>query len=329
MVYNHFNIETRFKIQAWKDLKLSKAEMARRLNKDYSSVLREIKNNSYDNGVYEARHANALARKRRKAGKKESKILLSNNGLRTALINGMKAKKSPEQIMGERKREGKSFVCHETVYEFIYSEQRDLIKFLRQKKGKYRRRHGTKKREKERELSKKRRIDERPREIEERMAVGHWEGDTVVSRYKENGIATYVERVSGYGKGIKLESLKAEELKEKTIKSLSLIPRKKRKTITCDNGSEFAEYETIENRLKMVFYFANPYHSWERGSNENWNGLLRQYFPKGTNFDKITQREIDKAVREINHRPRKRLNYLTPHQVFVKGMDPKDYCTSS
>jgi IS30 family transposase len=329
MAYHHFTTENRFKIQSWIEIGLSKAEMARRLEKDYSAVLEEIKNNSYDNGRYKALHAAALARRRRKEGKRKSKKLLCDKELKESLIKGLQKKKSPDQIMGERRLMGKSFVSVETVYSFIYSEERNLVSFLRQKKGKYRRRHGTKNRERARELTKKRRINDRPEEINERIVMGHWEGDTVVGKNKQNGIATYVERVSGYGKGIKLEKVRAEELKDKTVKSFSSLSKKKRKTITYDNGSEFAEYEIIEKETGMEIYFANAYHSWERGTNENWNGLLRQYFPKETDFDTISQKEINKAVREINNRPRKRLSYLTPYQVFVKEMNPKDYGASN
>lgn len=329
MAYHHFTIENRFKIQAWIEIGLSKAEMSRRLEKDYSAMLSEIKNNSYDNGIYKALHANALSRRRRKEGKRKSKKLLCDDELRKSLIKGMNKKKSPDQIMGERKLNGKSSVSVETVYSFIYSEAKNLIPLLRQKKGKYRRRHGTKNRERARELTKKHRIDDRPLEINERIVMGHWEGDTVVGKNKQNGVATYVERVSGFGKGIKLEKVRAEELKDKTVKSFSSLSRKKRKSITYDNGTEFAEHEAIEKETGMDIYFANAYHSWERGTNENWNGLLRQYFPKGIDFDTVSQKEIDKAVREINNRPRKRLNYLTPYQVFVKEMNPKDYCVSN
>ena len=329
MAYHHFTTENRFKIQSWIEIGLSKVEMARRLKKDYSAVLEEIKNNSYDNGRYKALHATALARRRRKEGKRKSKKLLCDKELKESLIKGLQKKKSPDQIMGERRLMGKSFVSVETVYSFIYSEERNLVSFLRQKKGKYRRRHGTKNRERARELTKKRCIDDRPEEINERIVMGHWEGDTVVGKNKQNGIATYVERVSGYGKGIKLEKVRAEELKDKTVKSFSSLSKKKRKTITYDNGSEFAEYEIIEKETGMEIYFANAYHSWERGTNENWNGLLRQYFPKETDFDTISQKEINKAVREINNRPRKRLSYLTPYQVFVKEMNPKDYGASN
>ncbi len=137
MAYHHFTTENRFKIQSWMEIGLSKAEMARRLEKDYSAVLEEIKNNSYDNGRYKALHATALARRRRKEGKRKSKKLLCDKELKESLIKGLQKKKSPDQIMGERRLMGKSFGSVETVYSFIYSEERNLVSFLRQKKGKY------------------------------------------------------------------------------------------------------------------------------------------------------------------------------------------------
>ena len=106
------------------------------------------------------------------------------------------------------------------------------------------------------------------------------------------------------------------------MQSFARIPEDKKKTETFDNGTEFSEYELMERETGIKIFFAYPYHSWERGTNENFNGLLRQYFPKGTPFATITQKDVNRAVRELNHRPRKRLNYLTPYEVFVKGMKP-------
>ena len=148
------------------------------------------------------------------------------------------------------------------------------------------------------------------------------EGDTIKGKEKTTGIATHVERVSGYGIGDNLDHVTALNLKQKTVQSFARIPKDKKKTETLDNGVEFSEYEIMEKETGMQIFFAYPYHSWERGTNENFNGLLRQYFPKGTPFATITQKDVNKAVRELNHRPRKRLNYLTPHEVFVKGMRP-------
>lgn len=135
-------------------------------------------------------------------------------------------------------------------------------------------------------------------------------------------IATHVERVSGYAIADKLDHATAENLKQKTVRSFARIAEEKKKTETLDNGVEFSEYELMERETGMEIFFAYPYHSWERGTNENFNGLLRQYFPKGSNFATVTQKDVNKAVRELNHRPRKRLNYLTPYEVFVKGMTP-------
>lgn len=329
MAYHHLNTGERFKIETYLESRLSTAEISRRLNRDYKTILNEIKEGSYPDGRYAAMHAQGIANNKRRQGKRKSKKLIKDEELRIYLIEGLKDGKSPDQIMGERRNQDKNYVSSETIYSFIYSEAKELVQYLRQKKGKYRRRHGTKKRGIERELMNKRRIDSRPEEIEEKIVIGHWEGDSVVGREKQNGVGTFIERVSGYAQAIKLDNMKAEEMKKKSIKVFKKIPKDKRKTITCDNGSEFAEYELVEKKAKITFYFAYPYHSWERGANENWNGLFRQYFPKGTDFAKVTQREIAKVVEKLNNRPRKRLNYLTPHQVFVLGMNPKNYGTSN
>jgi IS30 family transposase len=329
MTYHHLNIRERFKIELYTESKLSKAEISRRLGRDYKTVLEEIRKGSYPDGRYGALHAQGIADRKRKQGKRKSKKLIKDEGLREYVIEGLKDGKSPDQIMGERRISDESYVSNETIYSFIYTENKNLIPYLRQKKGKYRRRHGTKKRGIERELMNKRRIDSRPKEIDEKIVIGHWEGDSIVGKEKQNGVGTFVERVSGYAQAMKLNNMKAEEMMHKTIKAFRRIPKDKKKTITCDNGSEFAEYESTEKKARITFYFAYPYHSWERGCNENWNGLFRQYFPKGTDFAKVTQREIDKVVEKLNNRPRKRLNYLTPHQVFTLKMNPKNYGTSN
>jgi IS30 family transposase len=255
-------------------------------------------------------------------GKRQSRKLIKDKKLRRAVFAQLKKKKSPEQIGGKRKRDGKAYVVHETVYSYIYDYAPNWKQYLRQKKGKYRRRHGTKDREYTREQAKKRRIDERPAIVELRTEMGHWEGDTIRGKEKITAIATHVERVSGYAIADKLDHATAENLKQKTVRSFARIPTEKKKTETLDNGLEFSEYELMERETGMTIYFAYPYHSWERGTNENFNGLLRQYFPKGSNFATVTQKDVSRAVRELNHRPRKRLNYLTPYEVFVKGMVP-------
>jgi IS30 family transposase len=301
---------------------MTQDEIAARLSKDEGSVSREINRNKNASGKYTAGLADKASRKRRKDGKRQSRKLIKDKKLRRAVFAQLKKKKSPEQIGGKRKRDGKAYVVHETLYSYIYDYAPGWKQYLRQKKGKYRRRHGTKDREYTREQAKKRRIDERPAIVELRTEIGHWEGDTIRGKEKITAIATHVERVSGYAIADKLDHATAENLKQKTVRSFARIPTEKKKTETLDNGVEFSEYELMERETGMEIFFAYPYHSWERGSNENFNGLLRQYFPKGTPFATITQKDVSRAVRELNHRPRKRLNYLTPYEVFVKGMVP-------
>jgi IS30 family transposase len=322
MAYAHITKEQRFKIQSWLELKLTQTEMAERLGKHRSAICNELKHNGYPDGRYQADHANWLSRKRRKSGKRKTKKLIKDAKLRRALIARLRKKDSPDQVMGKRKRKGKDYVVHETVYQYLYTERPDLIPLLRQKKGKYRRRHGTKEREKLRELSKKTWITDRPEYINNRTEIGHWEGDTIRAKEKTMAIATHVERVSGYGIAFKLDQATARAMHEKTVEHFKLLPKAKRLSETNDNGTEFWDFELTEKALGMKMYSALPYHSWERGTNENWNGLLRQFFPKGTSFATVTQRDVKRAVRNLNHRPRKRLNYLTPYEVFVKGMVP-------
>jgi IS30 family transposase len=322
MAYSHITKEERFKIQSWLELSMPQTEISQRLGKDESSVSREISRNKDATEKYTAGLADKTSRKRRKDGKRQSRKLIKDRKLRRAVIAQLKKKKSPEQIAGKRKRQGKDYVVHETVYRYIYDYAPEWKQYLRQQKGKYRRRHGTKDHEKTREEAKKRRIDERPAIVELRTEIGHWEGDTIKGKEKTTGIATHVERVSGYAIADKLDHVTAENLKQKTAQSFARISKDKKKTETLDNGMEFSEYELLQRETGMKIYFAYPYHSWERGTNENFNGLLRQYFPKGSNFATVTQKDVDRAVRELNHRPRKRLNYLTPYEVFIKGIKP-------
>lgn len=322
MAYSHITKEQRYKIQAWLELSMPQEEIAARLGKDESSISREITRNKNATEKYTAGLADKASRKRRKVGKRHSRKLIKDKKLRRACLTQLKKKKSPEQIAGRRKRQDKSYVVHETVYSYIYDYAPGWKIYLRQKKGKYRRRHGTQARENTREQAKKRRIDTRPPIVELRTEMGHWEGDTIKGKEKTTGIATHVERVSGFGIADKLDRITAENLKQKTVRSFARIPEEKKKTETLDNGVEFSEYELLERETGMQIFFAYPYHSWERGTNENFNGLLREYFPKGSNFATVTQKDVNRAVRELNHRERKRLNYLSPYEVFVKGLKP-------
>ena len=323
MSYQHFTPEQRNELSALLMAKIKKKDIAKQLNKDRTTIWRELKRNGIGNQRgYDARIAKEKTKERRIKANQRFKKLKNNSWLRNYVIKRLKQKWSPEQISGRLKidypHDKSKRIGKDSIYEYIYNEKKDLVKYLRCQKGKYRRRYGTKIREKQREEIKKVRIDKRSWIIEERMRIGDWEGDTIRGEERNTAILTHVERRSGYLMADKLDHPKAKETREATVKKFEKLPKNKRHTITYDNGSEFAEHELIGRFTKMMIYFAYPYHSWERGTNENTNGLLRQFFPKKMPFKNITQKQIEEATRLINNRPRKRLNYLTPYEVFYE-----------
>ena len=155
-------------------------------------------------------------------------------------------------------------------------------------------------------------IDERPKEVEERKVRGHWEGDSLISRKSYVGLNSLVERVSGLVFITKIKNGKSAETTKAVVKRLSKVPLELRKTLTLDNGSENGGHEDVARQLKLNCYFAHPYHSWERGTNENTNGLIRYYLPKGTDFAKVKDEKIQDIEKKLNARPRKRLGFRTP-----------------
>ncbi|MCX6113349.1 MAG: IS30 family transposase [Proteobacteria bacterium] len=321
MSRSHLTHDDRIRLASLKRAGLKQKEIAEQLGKDPSAICREIKRNPSGNkSGYNVRIAQENTDRRRLLANQHFRKIENNIWLKKYIETGLKKDWSPDQIAGRLAKDyGKGIICRESIYQYIYDVGKELTKYLRYKKSKYRRRYGTKKREAERELSKKRRIDQRPETINNRERIGDWEGDTVHGKDNSGAIATHVERKSGYLLGSKLEQNNGATFKDAAVKKFKKVPKKKRLSITYDNGPETSEFELIEQQLKVTVYFANPYHSWERGTNENTNGLLRQYFPKGTRFDTVTQEDVDRAERRLNTRPRKRLNYLTPYEVFIKN----------
>lgn len=320
MSHKHFTSEQRNELSILIRAKHKQNEIAQLLNKTPSAVCQEIKRNRIDNKTgYDARRAKEKTKERRLIANERFKKIEHNPWLRYYIVRKIKKYWSPEQISGRLMKaypdDKKRQIGKDSIYTYVYAKRKDLVKYLRCQKGKYRRRYGTKIREKEREKMKKKRIDERPEVIEKRERIGDWEGDTILGKDK-NHILTHAERKSGILCADKLERATAEITREKTIERFEKIPEDKKHSITYDNGVTFAEHEMTEKETGMDIYFAYPYHSWERGTNENANGLLRQFFPKKSNFANITQEEIEKAVRLINNRPRKRHGYLTPYEVF-------------
>ena len=290
----------------------SYAEIARTINKNVSSVSRHVR----DNGGRDGYDVKEVKRKKR-YGRIDAmdSIRILKGSLLARVVRLLKEHLSPEQISGVLKKKNQK-VSSKTIYRYIKERAPHLTMYLRSQKGKYRRKYGTKIREHERELTKKRRIDERPAIVERRGRIGDYEGDTVLGKDKRVRIVTFVDRKTGYLIAFLLPKMNIQLLTTLTLKHFKKIPRKNKKTITFDNGIEFNDWESLEEKSKMTIYFCYPYHSWERGTNENTNGLLRQYFPKKYDFNVITEKELQHVVRKLNNRPRKRLKFKSPREMF-------------
>ena len=242
----------------------------------------------------------------------------------TYIINKLKEDWSPEIIAEKLKidypDDDKMRVSHETIYRWIYLDAKEggtLYHHLRRRRKKRHRqkRYGSGRRFIPGRIS----ISERPAIVETRERFGDWEGDTIEGKKSTGYIATHVERKSRYLLAAKLANKKAESLTMQSSKKYWRVPKKMRQTLTVDNGKEFSLFKELENKTGLMVYFADPYAAWQRGTNENTNGLLRQYFPKGTDFRFFSEKDLAFVVKKLNHRPRKCLNYQSPHKVFWKA----------
>ena len=289
-------------------------EIARTIGKDPGAVSRHVKEYG-GRDEYDGREVRRRKRMKRIAAMESIRVIKGSllRFVKKELIDH----KSPEQISGIL-RGRKQTIAPSTIYRYIKERAPHLKMYLRSQKGKYRRRRGTKRRETEREKAKKRRIDERPAIIERRGRIGDFEGDTLMGRDKRVRIVSLVDRKSGYLIAFLLPKMNAELLSKIAGEYLKRISKRKRKSITLDNGSEFSDWERLEKKSDMTIYFAYPYHAWERGTNENTNGLLRQYFPKSYDFNLITERDLQHVVKKLNNRERKRLKFKSPKQIFLK-----------
>jgi transposase, IS30 family len=322
-MYRQFTKEIRIELAALLRAGHSKAECAQELGFHRSSVGREMVLNSGEDKVYRGAQAHKKYIERRKEAKRPTRKIENSKGLQEHIKKRLGVRDSPEQIAGRlEQQEELVTVCHETIYRWILNEQPELKKHLRRigHKGKYRRRRGTALREKEREQAKIKRINTRPGVVENRSRLGDWEGDTVVGKNTSDRLVSGVERVSGYGLLDIVLSATAEKIRGTLEKRFRSVPKEKCHTYTYDNGTEIGKEDSdLEKKIGMEVFRAYPYHSWERGTNENYNGLVRDFFPKRTDFATLTASDVKKVERILNHRPRKRLGYLTPYEVFVLG----------
>ena len=323
----HLTEEQRYDISAYLKAGFTKSQIAEKLQVHKSTITREIQRNGYSRyRVYKPKIAQhraeyrwfhrKLPRRFKEDVKQTARELLERDF-------------SPEQIVGYCRKNGIKMVSHETIYKWIWEDKRhhgELHKHLRHRGRRYAKRC----------LSKKRRgvipnridISERPSIVEERIRYGDMEIDTIVGSTHGQHILTVVDRATGTGFLRKLDRATAEETADQLIdilKDLSRIGLVK--TITADNGLNFAAHEKVARTLGIKFFFARPYHSWERGTNENYNGLVRQYIPKGTNFDEVTEEFLTAIEQTLNDRPRKRYGYSSPSERFalMTGMEFGNY----
>lgn len=318
MSYGHFSIEEREIIALRLAEGKSPKQISKELGRHHSSVSAEIERNSIEGDYYPAR-AQALADDRRRNSKSPWKM----NAPRVAwyVKAGLKRRWSPEQIAGrmqaDHPEEEEMRISYTTIYHWIHEDKRQGGRwrtFLRQSRKRRRKRYGTG--ENRGKIKGRVDIDERPSEVTEKARLGDWEGDTVEGAKGSGYLTTMVDRKSQYLVLGRSETKQAAAIRRTIGRSFHRHGELPCETVTLDNGKEFAEHEKLGERLGADVYFAKPYHSWERGLNENTNGLLRQYFPKGVDFSKITAYHLKKVENELNDRPRKTLDYRTPREVM-------------
>jgi IS30 family transposase len=310
MNYKHLSQIERYQIYSLMKANQSITQIADQLGRHKSTISRELGRNEGCRG-YRPKQACELALNRSQGSrnarevepwvKREADVLL---GLQW----------SPEQIAG------KLPVSHETLYLHVYADKANggkLWKNLRCQKQKRKRYAGGQ--DRRGQIPNRRPLSERPGHIEDRKQVGHWEGDTVIGANHKQAIVTVVERKSGYAVIAKVENKTADLVSAAIVNRLKPFG-KKVKTLTFDNGKEFCGHGKIDEALGSTSYFARPFASWERGSNENFNGLLRQYVPKKRSMESITDEEIRMIENRLNNRPRKRLGFRTPSEVFHQSL---------
>jgi transposase, IS30 family len=343
----------------WRKQGLCNNEIANRLGRDRSTIGRELKRNQIkvkvgksDELIYEPKHAQFVAMERKQHAF-NAKQPLKNKNIYGYVLDHLRAGWSPENIAGRLKKEDHPndpswWICHETIYAFIYKEKTDLSKqglisraildqrlvthnqaitvtdfdrplyeYLRRKQTKRRKKLGRKVHRSN--IPDRVSIHLRSELINQRLEFGHWEGDTVEGRGHKDGVHTEVERLSRLIKAKIVKAIDSQSALDAQRNIFTPLPKKARKSTTLDNGRETYLHFKLrddEDGLNMATFHADPYSSWQRGTNEHGNGLLRCYFPKGTDFSKVTEEELEDVVWELNNRPRKILQYKTAQEVF-------------
>jgi len=322
--YEQLTLEERELIQEMVWAKESMRAIGRRLGRSPSTISRELERNTpQSRRQYTPRVAQEKYQHRKRIVRQRPR--LKNPAIVKYVHRKLKKDWSPEQIAGRWNRTHKKLkISHEAIYQYIYTlnkpgDNGDLRPLLRRKHKRRNRKKVPFKTAKTTILNRIS-IELRPKEVEARRIVGHWEGDSIVSRKSLAVLNTLVERKTKMVKITKLNRKTAQETSGAVIKRLHQYPKRVRKTLTLDNGTENAGHEYIAKEIGLKCFFAHTYSSCERGTNENTNGLIRYYFPKGTDFAKVSERDIKRVENILNNRPRKALKYLTPIEAFKRSV---------
>ena len=322
MKYIQLTLQERYYIEIEMRNGTSQNKIAKTLNRSQGTISKELSRNIGDRG-YRHKQANTTSKKRHTD--KPKSIKLTDKIIQFIKDELYAYQSSPQQIAGRLYKIHKVSLHYETIYRYILQDRQnggELYLQLRHKQKPYRKRYGSSSTNSTKGIPNRVDIDQRPKEANDRLRVGDWEADTVIGANHKGAIVTLDERVSKLRLALPQVGKFALETKESIIELLKPFS-KFVKTITFDNGKEFAKHMDIASSLRCDTYFAKPYHSWERGQNENANGLLRQYFPKGMEFVDISRKEVIDAVHKLNSRPRKCLDYATPYEAFMEltGLD--------
>ena len=313
MNYKQLTENERYQIYVMKKAGHGQEEIAYWLKRNPSTISRELRRNHGLRG-YRPKQAQQMSDERRRDAHKARKMTTEVKGWIDTLIS---QELSPQQVVDYLERHRNVSLHHETVYQYIYADKADggeLYRHLRVASKLYRKRYGSY--DSRGRIKNRVGIDKRPAVVDRRNRVGDWEGDTVMGLKRKSALLTMVERKTLYTVIARLTGKRADLLAQATIDSMGLL-KDKIKTITLDNGLEFAEHEQIGRELQADIYFAHPYCSWERGINENTNGLIRQYFPKGTDFTQVTDEEIMFVMNRLNNRPRVTRGGRSPNELFL------------
>ena len=312
----HLTVQQRYEISFRLQNKERPIDIAKALGVHRSTISRELKRNKAPHGKYHAEKAQMLSKRRLRARRHYTVL---TDEMKLYIDSKLSEEQwSPEQISGRRRVFGLSPISHETIYKYIWKEKhkcrKPLYKYLRHRGRRYNKRGSS---YKSRGIPNRVGIEKRPSIVDEKNRFGDLEIDTIVGKNKRNVIMTINDRESGFLIMRKLPTKEAEPLAKAAIEALKPISGELH-TITADNGVEFARHQMIARELNLDVFFARPYHSWERGANENTNGLVRQYFVKGTDFKTITDKDIYMVQEKINNRPRKRLNFMSPIEFIIR-----------